>query len=172
MHLRIVLTLLAKHVNHLTHNVLRLLRRPLRNAYHRLIARLATLQLLLRHHDVVYEDVTLGNQEGIVLLHLQASHGLVHLVRDDLRHHCLLDVVLAAGHERHFHTVAVQRKHRVTLRHEDGLATIVGHKRVLAVGLADKRAFLHLSLGVQTVLRVRHLREEVVPCHFFHGLHS
>ena len=72
-------------------------------------------------------------------------------MRQYLDHHGLLDMPFAAGHHGHTHTVAVHGKQRVTLRDKDGLAAVVGLERVLAVGLADEGALLHLTLQVQTV---------------------
>ena len=79
VHLHVVVALLAQHVDDLAHDVLRLWRRPLRDFHHGLLSRLAALQLLLGYQHVVYEDVTLGHQEGKVLLHLQDADGLVVL---------------------------------------------------------------------------------------------
>ena len=168
VHLHIVVALLAQHVDDLTDDVLRVLRRPLGNLHDGLVARLTTLQLLLGYQDIMNEDITLRHEEGIVFLHLQFTDGLVHLMRDDLDHHSLLDMVLSTSHQRHFYTVAIQGEHRVALADEDGLAAIVGFKRVLAVSLTDKGTFLHLCLQVQPVGVVADLRQEVVPRHLLH----
>ena len=107
MHLHIVVALLAQNVNHLADNVLRVLRRPLRNAHHGLLAVLATLQLLFRYQYVVHKDVAFGHQEGKVLLHLQLADGLVYLVRQYLNDHGLLDVFLATSHHGHPDAVTI-----------------------------------------------------------------
>ena len=146
MHLHIVVALLTQHVNHFAHDVLGILRRPLRYLDDCLVAGLSALQLLFRYQDVVYEDVTLSHQEGIVLLHLQLTNSLVHLVREDLNHHRLLDMTLTTSHHSHLHTVAVQSEHGVTFRNEDRLSAIIRLERILAVGLSDKGTFLHLRL--------------------------
>ena len=57
VHLHIVVALLTQNVNNLTHDILRVLRRPLRNFDDSLVARLAALQLLLGYQHIVYENV-------------------------------------------------------------------------------------------------------------------
>ena len=104
------------------------------------------------------EDVALGDEEGEVFLDLQLTNGLVDLVRQDLRYHRLLDVVLTACHQGYAHPVAIEGKHRVALRDEDGRAAIVGQESILAVGLAQERALLHLSLLVQAIFVVADLQ--------------
>ena len=170
MHLDGVVALLAQHVDDLADKVLGVLRRPLRDSHHGLLAVLAALELLLGDEDVVGKDVSFGDEEGEVLLDLQASHGLVALVGENLGHHGLLDVLLTARHEGHTDTVAVEGKHGVTLGDEDGRAAAVGQERVLAVGLTDKDALLHLAFLVETVLVVGHLRQVVVPRHLLHDV--
>ena len=170
VHLYIVVALLAEHVNDLAHNILRVLRGPLRNLDNGFLAILTALQLLLGNKDVMYEDVTLGDEEGIVFLHLQDTHGLVHLVRQDLDHHRLFDMLLATGHIGHLHPVAIHGKQRVALRDKDGRAAIVRQERVLAVGFANKGSLLHLGLQIQTIRIVGNLREIVVPRHLFHRI--
>ena len=171
MHLHVVVALLAQDVDDFADDVLRLLRRPLRDFHHSLVARLAALQFLLRYQHVVYEDVSLCHEEGIVLLHLQLAHGLVDLMRQDLHHHRLLHVPFTAGHHGHAHAVAIHGKQRIALRDEDALAAVVGLERVLTVSLADERTLLHLCLQVQPVGIVPVLRQEVVPGHLVHRLH-
>ena len=168
MHLHVVLSLLAQHVDDLAHDVLRVLRRPLRDLHHSHLPCLAALELFLRYENVVHEELALGDEERIVFLHLQRAHSLVVLALNDLGDDGLLDVVLPSCHQRHPHAVTVQGKHRVALGDEDGLAPVVGHERVLAVGLADERALLHLCLQVQLVGIVARLCQPVVPCHLFH----
>ena len=172
VHLYVVVALLAQHVDDFTDNVLRFLRRPLRNLDDSLVARLAALQLLLRNEDIVYKDVTLGNQEGIVFLHLQLTDCLVALVTQNLDDHRFLDMLLAASHIGHLHTVAIHSKQRVALTDEHGCAAIVGLERVLAVGLADEGSLLHLRLQVQTIRVITDFRQEVVPRHLFHEVNS
>ena len=145
MHLSIVLANLSQYVNHFTHNVLRFLRRPLCNLYHRLIIRLTPLQFLLGDEDIVYEQVPIGNQEGKIAFHLQSSHHLVVSPANNLRDHCLLDMLLASGHHRNLYTVAIECKHRVSLCNKYRLVTSIGKERVLSVGLTDENTFGHLS---------------------------
>ena len=151
VHLHVVVALLAQHVNDLTDHVLRVLGRPLGDSHYSLLAVLATLQFFLGYEDIVHEDVALRNQEGIVLLHLQLTYCLIYLVRQNLYDHSFLHVFLATRHHGHTYPVTIEGKHRVALRDEDGLATVVGLERVLAVGLADKRTLLYLRLQVQTI---------------------
>ena len=80
MHLNIVVALLSKHIDNLTHKTLAAKNRvilalgvggrPLGNLDHSLLTCLSALQLLLRNKNVVIEHITLGNKECIVLLHL------------------------------------------------------------------------------------------------------
>ena len=58
----------------------------------------------------MHEDVTLGNEEGIVLLHLQLADSLVALVAENLDNHRLLDMLLTTSHISHLHTVAIHGK--------------------------------------------------------------
>ncbi len=168
VHLHVVLTLCAQYVDHLSHDILRVLRGPLCDFHHGHLSGLASLELLLGYEDVVGEDGALGDEEGIVFLHLQHADGLVVLALEYLDDHGLLDVVLPSCHECHAHAVATLCEHGVALAHEDGVAAVVGQERVLAVGLAYKRALLHLCLEVQAVDGVAHLGQVVVPRHLLH----
>ena len=170
MHLNSIVSCLAQDVNHLAHDILRLLRRPLRNAHHGLVARLATLEFLLWHHDVMNKDIALGDEESEVALYLQLSHESVAGMGKDFGNHRLLDMVLPTCHERHAHAVAIEGKHRIALGHKHGFATIVGQETVLAVGLATEHALLHLSLGVQAVALVRYFAQRVIPRHLLHEI--
>ena len=80
MHLHIVVAFLTQHVNHFAHDILGILRRPLGDFDNCLFTGLSTFQFLFRYQDIMHEDVTLSHQEGIVLLHLQLTNSLVHLV--------------------------------------------------------------------------------------------
>ena len=93
-------------------------------------------------------------------------------MRDDFRYHGFPDMEAAACQHRHPHAVAVEREHRVALRNEDGFLVAVGQKRVLAVGLAYEGAFEYLSLVVESVAVVAHLREHVVPRHLLHQVYG
>ena len=151
MHLHIVVALLTQDVDHLTHNILRVLRRPLRNLDDSLIACLTAFQFLFRYQHVMYEDVSFRHQEGIVLLNFQLTNSLVALMTQYLDHHRLLDMLFATCHIGHANTVAIHGKQRVALRHKDWCTAIVGLERVLTVGLTDKRTLLNLCLQVQTI---------------------
>ena len=151
MHLHIVVALLAQYVNDLTNEILRLLRRPLRNLDDSLVARLATLQLLLGNKDVVYEDVAFSHQESIVFLDLQLADSLVALMGENLYDHSLFDMLLAASHIGYLHTVTIHSKQRVALADEDRCTAIIRLEGVLTVGLTDKGSLLHLRLLVQTI---------------------
>ena len=151
VHLDVVLALLAKDVDNLANDLLRFCRGPLDDFYHGLLACLAALEFLLGYQDVAGEEVALGIEEGKVFLYLQNAHGLIVLALEDFSDNGFLDVVLTTGHEGYLHTVAIEGEHGVALGHKDGLAAIVGLERVLAVGLADKGAFLYLGLQVELI---------------------
>ena len=170
MHLDRVLARLAQHVDHFAHNVFRLLAGPLCNLDHRLVARDTILELLLGYHDVVDEDVALGDEESKVALHHQFSHKGVAGVGENLRDHRLLDMVAPACVEGHPHPVAVEGEHRVALRHEHGFSAVVGQEAVLSVGLAPEDALLHLPLEIEAVGAVAHLAQHIVPGHFLQGV--
>ena len=106
VHLNIVVALLTQHVGHLAYNILVVLRRPHHHLHQGLVAVLAALQLVLRYYYVVGKAATVGRQEGYVAFHTQRSHKRVAGTLKNLYYHRLLDVVLAAGHERHPHPVA------------------------------------------------------------------
>ena len=170
VHLDVVVALLAQHVDDLADEVLRLGRRPLRDAHDGLLAGLAALQLLLRDEDVLSQLRAVGVEEGIVLLDLEDADGLLVLALDDLGDDGLAHVVGTARHHRHADAVAAHGHHRVALGDKDGLAATVGDERVLAVGLADEGALLHLRLQVQAVGAVLRLHHIVVPRHLVEGV--
>ena len=172
VHLHVVIALLAKYIDDLSDEVLRLLRRPLRDFHHSLLARFAAFQFFLRYEHVLSEDVAFRNEEGVVLLHLQDTHGLVVLALKNLGDDGLLDVVLAARHHRYADAVAAHGRHRIPFTDKDGLAAIVGHERILSVGFADECTLLYLRLQVQPVAVVVHLAQIVVPCHLLHRVHG
>ena len=120
----------------------------------------------------MYKDVTLGNQEGIVLLHLQLTNSLVALVAQDLDDHRFLDMLLATSHIGNLHAVAIHGKQRVALTDKHGCTAIVRLKRVLAVSLTDEGTFLHLRLQVQTIRVVADLRQIVIPRHLLHQING
>ena len=144
--------------------------RPLYHLYHRLVVGLTTLQLTLGDDDVVDKSRILGHQEGHILLHPQTTYNLVTTALYDLDHHRLLDMFVTTGHIRHLHTVAVHRRHRVTFSHEHRCTTIVGQERVAAIRLTTEHTLLNLCFQIQTVGRVAHFREEVIPRHLLHRI--
>ena len=130
VHLSIVLPCLAKNINNGSDDVLMLVVGPLDDLHHRLVVSLSALQLTLGDNDVVDEGRVLRNEEGPVFVDTQLSYDLIVGTLDDLDDHRLLDMLVATGHVRHFHTVAIHGRHRVALCHEDGGAAIVGQERV------------------------------------------
>ena len=136
--------------------------------HHSFLASLASLELLFRNQDVMHKEVSLCIEEGKVFLNLQDTHSLIVLTLQNLCHDGLFDMILTACHIGHLYTVAIKGKHRVALCYKDGFAAIIRLERVLAVGLADKSALLHLRLQVQFISTVTYFRQPVVPCHFFH----
>ena len=170
MHLGIVLTRLSEDIHHRTDDVLMFVVRPLYHLYHRLVVGLTTLQLTLGDDDVVDKSRILGHQEGHILLHPQTTYNLVTTALYDLDHHRLLDMLVTTSHIRHLHTVAVHRRHRVTFCHEHRRTAIIWQERVAAIRLTTEHTLLNLCLQVQTVGRVAHLREEVIPRHLLHRI--
>ena len=170
VHLHVVVARRSEHVHHLSDEVLVLCVRPLRDTHHGAVARLATLEPLLRHEDIMDEERLLCDEEGNVAVHAQLAGEGVLLAMEDLRHHGLLDMVAATGEELHADAVSRECRHGIALRDEDRRAAIVGQECVLAVGLALERALLHLSLRVQPIRILAVLGEEVVPCHVLHDV--
>ena len=168
MHLGIVVTRLPQDVHHGADDVPVLRVRPLVNLHHNFVVGLPPLQLALGDDDVVNEGRLLRNEEGHILLHAQLSHHGVVGPLHDLYHQCLLDMLVATGHIRHLHPVAVHRPHRVALSHKHGRAPIVGLEGVAPAGLAAEGAFLQLGLEVQPIGVVAHLQQEVIPRHLLH----
>ena len=168
VHLHVIITFLTQHVNHFTHNILRFLRRPLGDFHDSLVTCLTAFQFLLGNQDVLGKDSTLGNEEGKIALHFQLTHCLIHLMRQHLDHHSLLDMILTASHHRHTDTVAIQSKHRVALGDKDGFSAIVGLERIFSISLTDERSLLYLCLQIEAIRVVTGLGEIVVPCHFVH----
>ena len=60
------------------------------------------------------EYVALSDEEGIVFLHLQFAHSLIHLVGKDFSYHRLFNMVLTTGHQRYFYTVTIKCEHGIT----------------------------------------------------------
>ena len=133
MHLGIVLASLSEDINDRADNVLMLTIRPLRHLYHCLVVRLTTLELTLGDNDIVDEGRILRNEEGHVLLHTQTTDYLITSTTYNLNDQRLLDMLVATSHIRYFHTVAIHRRHRVTLSHEHRGAPIIGQERVTTV---------------------------------------
>ena len=90
----------------------------------------------------------------------------------NLGHHSFLDVVAAACHEAHPHTVAGEGEQRVALCHKHGSAVVVGYETVFAVSLADEFAFLYLTFEVESVGVVAYPAQHIVPCHVFHSIYG
>ena len=120
----------------------------------------------------MHEGRVLRHQESHILLHPQTTYNLVVSTMHDLNHHRLLDMLVTTRHIRHLHAITVHRRHRVTLCHKHWRTTIVGQERVTAIRLTTEHTLLHLGLQVQTVRRVAHLREEVVPRHLLHRVNG
>ncbi len=168
MHLGIVVARLSEDINYGANDILMVCIRPLDDLYHCLVIGLASLQLTLGDDDVVNERLVLRYQHGEIFLHTELTHYLVVGTADDLDHHRLLDMLVATGHIRHLHLVAVHRRHRVTLCHKDGCTAVGRQERVAPVGLATEGALLQLRLRVQAIAAVADLQQEVVPCHLLH----
>ena len=72
------------------------------------------------------KNVAFSHKEGIILLNLQFTNGLIALVTENLDHHCLLDMFFSASHIGYTDAVAIHSKQRVTFRYEDWRSAIVG----------------------------------------------
>ena len=168
VHLHIVVACRSEHVDDLAHDVLVVRVGPLCDLYHRLVARLSALQLLLGYYDVAGVERSRCHEKRQLLLHAQLAHERVFGVFQHLNDLCLLYVVLSSRHDRHLHAVTAERRHRVALRHEEGRRAVVGCEGVLAVGFALEPSLHDLSVVVETIRVVADLREKVVPCHLLH----
>ncbi len=135
VHLGGVLASLAEDVNDLADRVLCLVR-PLHDADHGLVARLALLEVLFGDEDVVGQRAVLCEEVGIALLHLQGSHEGLVATLEYFSDGSLADVVFPAGQERDLHRVAVHGVEAVALSHQDGFAAFLRLEGVLAVCLA------------------------------------
>ena len=103
------------------------------------------------------KEILLSYKKGNVLLDPQPSYEGVFLplqYRDD---HCLFYMILTACHELNPHLVAIQSRHRITLRDKDWCTTILWQECILTICFADKGTFLHLSLGIQYISTVSYL---------------
>ena len=143
---------------------------PLCDFHNCLIARLSATQLLARYDNVVGVEGARGDEHGQFFVNTQGAHKGIAGVLQNFNHLCLFNVVAAARHDRHAHTVAIEGIHRVALGYKQRCAAIVGSKGVFAVCLAYEGALLQLSLGVEAVLVVRHTCEIIVPRHLLHDI--
>ena len=103
------------------------------------------------------KEILLCYKKGNVLLDTQPSNEGVFLplqYRDD---HCLFYMILTACHELNSHLVAIQSRHRITLRDKDWCTTILWQECILTIRLANKGTFLHLSFGIQRVSTLSNL---------------
>ena len=151
VHLYIVVTLFAKHINHLAHKILVFGIRPLSDFHHSLVASLSCLEFLLGDDDIMHEDILGSNEHRKVFIYTEFAHECLSRPLEDGSHHSLLDMLLSACHISHLHLVAIEGPERVALCHKHRLTTVVRNKTVLAVSLAPKGAFLQLRLGVELI---------------------
>ena len=131
--------------------------RPLGYLHQSTVVCLSALQFLLRNKDVMNKEILLCYKKGNVLLDTQPSNEGVFLplqYRDD---HCLFYMILTACHELNSHLVAIQSRHRITLRDKDWCTTILWQECIFTIRLADKSTFLHLSFGIQRVSTLSNL---------------
>ena len=115
VHLRIVIASLAQHVDNLSYDVFMILIGPFAHFYHHLVIGLAALQLVSWNQDVVGKQVLLCHQEGDVLFNSQFTDELIARTLQYFDDLCFFDVLLTARHERHFHAVTIECRHRVAL---------------------------------------------------------
>ena len=143
---------------------------PLHHLHHRFVISLTALELTLGDNDVVDKCGIGCNEESHILLDAQFADNRIMSTLDNLDHHRLLDMLIAARHIGHLHTIAVHCRHRIALGNEHWRAAIIGQERVTAIGLTTEHTLLNLCLQVQTIGRVAHLREEVIPRHLLHRI--
>ena len=125
VHLHIIVTCLAEHVDHLTDDVLILVFGPFEHFDNNLIISLRTLCLLTRNDDATYHIIALRHTIGHIMIHTHTSDKLILGSLENLNHLCLLDMLLPAGHETHTHPVASQRTHGIALSYKDRLILTV-----------------------------------------------
>ena len=151
VHLRIVIASFSQHVDNLSYDVFMILIGPFAHFHHHLVVGLAALQLVSWNQNVVGKQVFLCHQEGDVLFNSQFTNELIARTLQYFDDLCLFDVLLTARHERHFHAVTIECRHRVALGNKDGFVASIGDERVLPITFAPKKPFHHLSHLVETV---------------------
>ena len=135
---------------------------PLHDADDGLVARLAFLQILLWNEDVVGQRAVLGEQVGVVLLHLKRADECLVAALQYLGDGGLADVVFLAGKQGDLYRVAIHGMQAVALCHQDGFAAFLWLEDVLAVGLAAEDASHHLRRHVQRIAEAWLLLNEIV----------
>ena len=164
VHLRFVLARLPQHLRDTPDGVVGV-HGPLHDAHRHLVALLGALQVAARDEDVVGQRAVFGDEVGQVVMYFQPAYELLVGPLQDLRHHALAHVALAAGHHGHPHAVAVHGVQGVALGHQYGLSALIGQEGVLAVGLALEGALHLLALVLQGVGVLGLLGQEVLFQH-------
>ena len=164
MHLGIVFALVPQHIDHFAHRVALFLG-PIDDAHHSLVARPSALEAGYGHEDVAGQRAVLGEQEGVVVAHLQFAHKGVLCPFYNLHHLCLGRMPAAAGQQGGLHAVAVEGVHGVAFHHQDGFFLAVGDETVAAVALAHEDALHGLTALVEPVAAPALVAHEVVGHH-------
>ena len=177
MHLCVVFSLFAEHVNHLSCRAFGV-GAPFRDLHHRFVAVLSPFEIRGGNEDVCGEGAAFGDEEGISLSHLQFSDEGVGGSFDDFDDFCFSGVSGASGEHGHFHSVSVECVERVAFADKDALSAVVGQEGVSAVALSDEGAFhdvgahgvviFSLSVGCDVVFE--HQFVETVNHNHFGGM--
>ena len=169
VHLGVVVALLSEQVHHLAHRALRVVG-PLHDLHHRLVARLAALELVLGYEDVVGQRAAFRHEEAVSALHLQVSDEGVGGALHDLGHFGLAGVAGPAGQHHYAHAVAVEGVERVAFHHEYALSAVVGQEGVAAVALALEGALHYVRAQGAAVVALPVGGEIVVGHEFRQGV--
>ena len=150
VHFGIVFALLTKDVYHLPYGTLRILG-PFHNLHQSLVACLTTLERRLGNKNVGRQRAAFGNEEGVILFHLELpDKGILHAFHN-LRYLRLTSMPMSAGKHRNSYAVAVEGMHRISLAHENILSAIVGHENIMPIALAAEGSY-HIVAAVYTAI--------------------
>ena len=165
VHLHVVVASFTKDVHYLTYGVAGSLG-PLYNLHYGLVAALAALELVARDEDVIVERAALGEQEGIVALHLEDTYESIVGPLEDLHHLAFGHAAAtAAGKEAHAHAVAMQGVHRVTLGNVYRLLVLLGGEEDAAAASALDGAYEFAPLEHKTEVPVLGFHNAAVDEH-------
>ena len=170
IHLGIIVAHLSKHVNHLANDIFVISIRPLNNLHNSLVVVLTSLELASWDKNIVYECVFGSDKESHFLFHTQTTNKLVFLALQNLNNLSFLYMLCSTSHKTNLYPVAIKRKKRIALRHEDWFVAAIRNDRVLAVNLALEHTLYNLSRLVELITVFRNLLQKVVPSHLLHDV--